>query len=363
MGYILNFNLSSVTMQKAKLLTSKMPAAFMGWREAQKFLRRIHNNVTGNPSATEHRQDFASLAKVVEVFGEEYGSFQNIECQELKQTLMEKEYRSTGRVKLADFYKPALQGNWQFQESLGYLRQLGAVDESDPSSPSVIIPNYLHSQTNCLASSGFYSVCCKDECEGLMAHLEEKLVAPEAQPRAIVELITHLPSATTVAPRKISATLLRRLDDISAHHDGVVPLHGRLFAQWMHHVFPRECPYPHLSGTTNQQTAIDWVAEAGRGVDATEEEMLQFVEVGNDTASVPGQDAKNAETEELLHWSTEEELLVMRQPSQVMKASTYTAVRNLVLFMAVCSFAVSVVKSFKSIAVGSFDIDNAKLLV
>lgn len=323
-------------------------------------MRRIRTNLTDNSSATAHHQDFASLAKVVEVFGEEYGSFQSIECHELKQSLMEKEYRGTGRVKLADFYKPALQGAWQFQESLEYLRQLGAVDESDPSSPRVIITNYLHSQTNCLASSGFYSVCCKDECEGLMGHLEEKLVAPEATPTTIAALIAHLPSSTTAAPRKISTILLRRLDDISTQHGGMVPLHGRLFAQWMHNVFPRECPYPHLSGTTNQRSPAEWLYEEGRGSEATEEEMLKFVEASNDTDSV-GQEAMYAETEELVQWSNEEELLVMRQPSQLMGGSKYTGLRNLVLFIAVGSFAVSVVKS--SIAVGSFDSDNAKFVV
>ncbi|OLP24478.1 hypothetical protein AK812_SmicGene48940, partial [Symbiodinium microadriaticum] len=25
------------------------------------------------------------------------------------------------------------------------------------------------------------------------------------------------------------------------------PLHGRLFAQWMHYAFPHECPYPQIA--------------------------------------------------------------------------------------------------------------------
>merc|ERR1719221_1215113 len=295
-------------MQKVQLLTSKMPVAFTGWREAQKFMRRIRTNITGNSSATAHHQDFASLAKVVEVFGEEYGSFQSIECQALKQSLMEKEYRGTGRVKLADFYKPALQGAWQFQESLGYLRQLGAVDESDPSFPRVIIPNYLHSQTNCLASSGFYSVCCKDECEGLLGHIEEKLAAPEATPSAITAIVSQLASSTVPAPRTLSKTLQRRLDDIAAEHGGMVPIHGRLFAQWLHHAYPRECPYPHVSGTTSQQTADEW-DETGGSSEATMEEMLQFM---NATDYPSHEDP--IEAEDLLHWSTEEELLVCGIP-------------------------------------------------
>merc|ERR1719265_1177461 len=109
------------------------------------------------------------------------------------------EDRGTGRVRLAEFYKPALNGDWQFQESVSYLRQLGALDESDSNSISVIIPNYLHSQTNCIASSGFYSVCCKDECEGLMGHIEEKLAVPEATPSAIQAIVQRLASSTISA--------------------------------------------------------------------------------------------------------------------------------------------------------------------
>ena len=30
---------------------------------------------------------------------------------------------------------------------------------------------------------------------------------------------------------------------IAQLHEGKVPLHGRLFAQWLHHVCPLECPY------------------------------------------------------------------------------------------------------------------------
>ena len=88
----------------------------------------------------------------------------------MKDSLVKIEDRGTGRVLLSDFYKPGLDGQWQFQESASYLRQLGALDES--SKTSVVIVNYLTSPGNCIASSSFYSVCCMDECEGLLGHLE-----------------------------------------------------------------------------------------------------------------------------------------------------------------------------------------------
>merc|ERR1719420_2852800 len=124
------------------------------------------------------------------------------------------EFAGSGRVKLSEFYKPSMDGSWQFQESVGYLRQLGALDESDPTSMSVIIVNYLHSQTNCIAASGYYSVCCIDECEGLLGHLEEKLVAPEATPGTILAIVESMSSSTVTSSRKLSAKLLTHLDDI-----------------------------------------------------------------------------------------------------------------------------------------------------
>jgi hypothetical protein len=210
MGLILGKNLTSLNLRQIKMLTSKMHEIFTGWTGAKQFVDRIRGNITVHDS----RSDFATLVKVVEVIGEEYGSFQNIECQELKSTLMKIEDRGTGRVRLADFYKPALDGAWQFQESQGYLRQIGALDESNPRSISVIIPNYLHSQTNCIASSGFYSVCCKDECEDLMGHLEGRLASSEAKPKTIAAIVASLASPTT-APRKLSATLLRAVSKMS----------------------------------------------------------------------------------------------------------------------------------------------------
>jgi hypothetical protein len=358
MGFILGQNLTSLSLPKVKKLTQMMPEIFTGWRDAQEFVQRVRGNIT---YAEMNGSDFATLTRIVEVVGEQYGSFQNVECQELKRTLMSMEDRGTGRVKLSEFYKPALNGAWQFQESVGYLRQLGALDESDPNSISVVIPNYLHSQTNCIADSSFYAVCCKDECERLLGHIEEKIVAPEAKPSAIISLVRNLPSPTVSAPRDISSTLSSRLEDIAAHHGGTVPLHSRLFAQWLHHAFPRECPYPHLSGTTSQPTSDEWVAESGGLSEATEEEMRQFTDVSS-SESVTSQ--QPVAVEELLTWSTEEELLVVRPKPQMAgyAGSVRVGLRSLMMVGAACSLAFGLVKSFR--VSGRVDaIDQGKFLV
>merc|ERR1719278_228960 len=96
-----------------------------------------------------------------------------------------------------------------------------------------------------------------------MSQLERDVAAPSASAARIAELVGGLHSDTIDAPRNLSASLLSRLGEIADHHDGQVPLHGRLFAQWMHHAYPLECPYPHAAGTTSPLAPDEWIDESG----------------------------------------------------------------------------------------------------
>merc|ERR1712048_67053 len=213
-------------------------------------------------------------------------------------------------VRLSNFYKKGLYTHWSFTEKIDYLRTLGALDEANSGRPYVLIPNYLASRPQCLESSDFYAVCCRNECEDLMANLEKNIAKPTALPEKIVEIVKGLSSDTVVAPRELSASMLERLDKIASLHEGMVPLHGRLFAQWMHHAFPRECPFPHLAGTTSPQTADEWSRSTGQAsTQATEDEMMCHVSgscAGGAKATVdPALDSALD-----LPWDDAEELLV-----------------------------------------------------
>jgi hypothetical protein len=283
----------------SKVSERDMKDIFPGWAETQQFVRDIRGEI--ERTSTSGKLSFAAMTHVVEEVGERFGHFQNAECSAMKTKLIGLGDGGIGRVPLSSFYKTSVDGDhFEFQESEQYLRQLGALDDTDPSHPSVIIPNYIQSATNCIASESLYSVCCLNECEQLMSHLEQEIDAPDAAPTRIAAIVASLPSSTVEAPRALSAGLIEKLDEAAATHGGTVQLHGRLFGQWMHHAFPRECPFPHVAGSTNPQTPDEWMSVQGQESFATKAEMRKYTD-----------NAKPLEAgRELNLWHIEEELLV-----------------------------------------------------
>jgi len=310
--YVLDKNHSSVSRRWINGAFQVIEQIYPTWNRTVEFLQEVRSTVLTGDSVDEDgaivpaassRTSWSSTLRVLETVGERYGRWQAQECFELKDALVKMEEKGTGRVPLDRFYASALNNvSWQFQESVTYLRSFGALDEMDPARPSVIIPNYLNGPNNCVASSKFYSSCCIDECDALISHIEEQLASPEAQPYRILEIAEALPSATVATPRQLPPFLKQRLTEIAELHGGRVPLHGRLFAQWMHHAYPRECSYPHLSGTTNPVKPQNYQKETGESVQANQEEMQEIVsQIAKTTPS-------STEEELAPQWSHEEEL-------------------------------------------------------
>merc|ERR1719230_303961 len=128
-----------------------------------------------------------------------------------------------------------------------------------------------------------------NECEGLLGELEQQIGRPTASPEDILDIVANL-----------SDGLAEQLRNVAAPHGGQVPLHGRLFAQWLHYAFPRECPFPHKAGSFAAHTLTP--TEFGQEYFATKEEMTRHA------ADAP--DTKNGEGDEdfMTQWSAEEEL-------------------------------------------------------
>merc|ERR1719220_267364 len=228
-----------------------------------------------------------------------FSSFQSVECDALADILEKMEWKGTGRVLLSDFYSVGQGRKWNFRQPVEYLRHVGALDESDPRRLSVVIPNYVYSMNNCLASSSFFSVCCTNKCERLMSHVEREIAAPIASPQRLAEVVAALPSDFVDAPRELPASMLSRLHEIGDLHNGEVPLHSRLFAQWMHHAYPQECPFPHSVLGQSTLTPEDWSAQTGLEHSLDRAELAQHAERASD----------EGRASEIVPWSDQEGLV------------------------------------------------------
>jgi len=346
-SYVVGVPLADLTPEGVQKHVRSVAKVYPSWPDTQQFVNEVRDSLAAGAT----RYNFGLMSDILATVGDKYGRWQSKECSALKSTLVSMESRpGSGRVRLSDFYGSALRGeNWQFSESIEYLRQLGALDESSPGEPSVVIPNYIGAPSNCVASSGYYYVCCIDDCEEIMDHLELQLGAPTASVDRIAQVLSGLPSHWPVTNRTLSDALFRRLRDVAAHHEGAVPLHGRLFAQWMHHAYPRECSFPHVSGTVDLLRPKEYKAKTGYQVTASKEEMQHFV-------TAAGSRARAAEELEdglcSNMWTMEEELV---DPSahgahQDALRSRWIpegtgVLRGVVLFLAVASVAVTLAKT------------------
>lgn len=153
-------------------------------------------------------------------------------------------------------------------------------------------------------------VCCHNECDDILGQLEQQLKRPAATPGEIVKALRAvMGSASSLRAGSIAPSLSRRLREIADFHDGQVPIHGRLFAQWLHHVFPHECPYPHLSGSKHQQYVEDFEKETGKLAQMSEEEMTSWVaNLSSDALVVNAGKTLSAGFGSCAPWAREEEL-------------------------------------------------------
>jgi hypothetical protein len=234
-----------------------------------------------------------------------FGSFWEAECTSMKDQLVAMDAHKTGRVPLAKFYGTGLDADWRFAESEAYLRDLGALDETSMwRGKQVIIANYIQAASNCIVSTSHYLVCCANDCESLLGEVEAGIGQPVGTPDEILLLVGNMTSQMTLddddAPH-LSASLRRQLEEIASAHGGQVPIHGRLFAQWLHYAFPRECPFPHKTGAVSALTP----AEFGHGYIATKTDMQEHAGL----ADVPQAPVDKEDLQWMSQWSSEEELI------------------------------------------------------
>jgi hypothetical protein len=301
---------------------------YPNWHNLQDFVRDIVAMETSSVLQPGTRNPFSRIGidtfsfddavRIAQRFSNEYGQWGNQECMQLRGVLSDIDSTATGRVPLADFYrKSETDERWVFQETPQYLRELGALDESSKVwGPRVIISNYAYGMSNCLSSTPYYSVCCINECEGLLQQIELHLSKPSATSREILSALENVRmTSISVDVSQLSNTLLDKLEEIAVKGKGNVPVHGRLFAQWLHYAFPNECPFPHVSGTVRPETQGERMSK-GEAIFIEPEELSKHAQqtVHRDTEL-------HSEAEEHELWSWDEELMHAPAPQERLDAS------------------------------------------
>jgi len=276
-----------------------------GRGEVQRFLYdRQHKVNPFSSSFSEALYSFEDVNTIVRGITAGFGHWWEQECQGIKASLVALDPEAAGRVKLSRFYHAAMQGEWRFGESEAYLQELGALDDSSFwHGPQVLIPNYLLAASNCIVASTFYRVCCVNECESLQQCVEGALQSPVGSPEDVMHAAEEVFRAENFG-KELKAGLRVKLQEIARTHQGKVPLHGRLFAQWMHYAFPQECPFPHRSGSARARTPVEF----GNGYMATNSEKRRHARKVNKITLMPN-NASQEESWGMSQWLHEEELL------------------------------------------------------
>merc|ERR1719361_387172 len=287
------------------------------------------------------RFSFWASSQIVEDLALSYGQWQDAECRRMKSELVKLDPDNTGRVPLSTFYSQPKNAVYQFVESVDYLREVGAYEEFSVGGPSVRIVNYILSPTNCISTSSFLSVCCLSNCGQLMGEVEHMVQAPTASPQVLLGIVGNLSLVNYDGEQVVTSELKAKLHSVAAHHAGTVPLHGRLFAQWMHFAFPLECPYPHVV----EDSMILSPASLGSqsSYTSTEEQRQKFIE---ENAHVDEADINRL----AVQW-TDEEVIPLQEPHQARSffGSTVCGVMQLLMMALVMKTAAAGLAALKGV--------------
>jgi len=187
---------------------------------------------------------------------------------------------------------------------------------------------------------------------------ERLIAAPSAGPAQLARFVAALPGSG------ITESLLQELPGLADRTTGMVALHGREFAGWMHRAFPLECPAPHSQKVTNPMTPDEWMGDGGPRVQELEGMMAEIAQVlvryttmGNET----GQAAAGVVADGGSSHGASADVVSISQPaSQQWKHARPHLLATTFRFMAMSSMMVLVAIAAKSGE--DFTIDERNLL-
>merc|ERR1719316_1197468 len=167
-----------------------------------------------------------------------------------------------------------------------------------------------------------FRVCCTNSaCNSLVTDLEVSIGNSTADAESIWEFVAELEglreseaSGHTEDPKKAMhmASLMKKLHAVQEHHNGSIPLHGRLFSQWLHFVSPQECPYPHRRGTVEEvglQNCGDGCLVTDEEKDSEKRQFTAKASYFNPDSAADDEEFWLSDEFWMSQWTFEEELL------------------------------------------------------
>jgi len=252
-GYVL-------TLDKGLDEVKKVSLAYPGWANIISFIHgEVAERLAKSSSGELTFEDvFKAADKALLKFQEVSGAM----CRDMVKTFTALDGGMNGSVRHADLIKSGSGSGNLVREPKEYLVSLGALDESPPDGPHLLMPNYMLGPSNCDGTTSFYDLCCPNDCEAHKMQLE-RAVTKAADPLESVKNIVQQSLASTIPD-----DLLTHLHSLVQANRGQLLLHGRGFAEWLHKVFPRECPKPReadfrgMAGNTMPDADTDFQATA-----------------------------------------------------------------------------------------------------
>jgi len=270
MVFAFGINLDVSIVEDVQKARTFLQSSHSAWPQLQSFAKEVKQSASASGAL-----DFEEIVQLVEKISEGYAQWQGKDCLRAKEELMSKPSYREGRVGniLSEVEASHTIGRRSlFTENVEELEKLGVLNTVSGGAPEIIIPNYVNSQSMCLSTASLFTVCCVNECDDLLGRLEREVASPAAQPSQLARLMAALPGPGLAEP------LLQELHAL-VDNSGLIPLHGRALADWMHRAFPLACPAPHNQKINNPKTPDEWMGESGLEVQELEEMISEIAQV------------------------------------------------------------------------------------
>lgn len=224
----------ALTPEAARKELAEIRAAFSSFTKVEGYIdKALKRSSKENNGAS---LNFASMVQAAHRVMEQYEEQSASDCLDIKDDFAKLAGGDKGRVLLADLHKAAMEGQGSFKETTDYLRGVGALDESNPAAPIVLMPNYIYSPSQCLGTTSFYDLCCPSECDLHRERLEQTISKSKITPKEVFAVF-----------KSLSTNTKKDLEAIAKKKGGSLAINGYGFSQWLHVAFPKECPLPNPS--------------------------------------------------------------------------------------------------------------------